>query len=175
MLLHCKFSFCTPSFPLLSSLRIFSSSSDSTSSRVLKAGDVLRETRIFSSHDVIDYSKVSRDVNPIHLDSEVAMDAGFGGRVVHGMLVASLFPRIIAAHFPGAVYASQTLHFRSPVCIGDEIAGVVQVSSIRETKKKYMVKFLTKCINSNDIVLDGEAVAVLPSLLMEEAQSLHGN
>ncbi|XVF04969.1 hypothetical protein REPUB_Repub05bG0129600 [Reevesia pubescens] len=70
-----------------------------SSSNVLKIGDVLRHRRVFSNEDVVEYSKVSHDANPLHFDSESARAAGFGDRLVHGMLVASLFPRIIASHF----------------------------------------------------------------------------
>ncbi|MBA0548572.1 hypothetical protein Golob_019664 [Gossypium lobatum] len=77
-------------------LRYFSSSS---SSGVLKIGDVLRQTRTFSNDDVSQYSKLSHDVNPLHFDSESARAAGFEDRLVHGLLVASLFPWIISSHF----------------------------------------------------------------------------
>ncbi|KAK8288523.1 hypothetical protein V6Z11_D07G127800 [Gossypium hirsutum] len=77
-------------------LRYFSSSS---SSGVLKIGDVLRQTRTFSNDDVGQYSKLSHDVNPLHFDSESARAAGFEDRLVHGLLVASLFPWIISSHF----------------------------------------------------------------------------
>ena len=77
------------------SLRSFSSEIP----RVLKPGDVLRKTRIFTDDDVLQYSKVSHDSNPLHFDSEAARNVGFEGRLVHGMLVASLFPHIISSHF----------------------------------------------------------------------------
>lgn len=54
---------------------------------------------MFSIEDVTAYSKVSHDSNPLHFDSESAKNAGFEDRVVHGMLVAALFPQIIASHF----------------------------------------------------------------------------
>lgn len=81
----------------VSSLRYLSSSS--SASPLLKAGDVLRHRRIFSDKDVVEYSKVTHDANPLHLDSGSARAAGFEDRLVHGMLVASLFPRIISSHF----------------------------------------------------------------------------
>lgn len=76
-------------------LKCFSSST----SNVLKVGDVLSFTRIFTSEDVLEYSKVSHDTNPLHFDSELARHAGFEDRLVHGMLVASMFPYIISSHF----------------------------------------------------------------------------
>ena len=71
----------------------------SVTSKTLKVGDVLREARVFSSEDVKGYAEVSHDWNPLHFDQESARKAGFEDRLVHGMLVSSMFPRIISAHF----------------------------------------------------------------------------
>ncbi|CAK9153561.1 unnamed protein product [Ilex paraguariensis] len=133
----------------------------------LKTGAILKQARTFSNEDVLKYSKLSYDSNPLHFDAECARNAGFKGVLVPGMLVASLFPRIIASHFPGAVYVSQTLQFKLPVYIGEEIISEVQATNIREMKNKYIAKFSTKC-SQNDglVVLDGEATAILPTLAM---------
>ncbi|KAF2321815.1 hypothetical protein GH714_002929 [Hevea brasiliensis] len=130
---------------------------------VLQTGDILRQTRVFSNEDVIEYSKVSHDSNPLHFDAESARNAGFEDRVVHGMLVAALFPRIIASHFPGAVYVSQSLHFKSPVYIGEEVLGEVQAISIRENKKRYIAKFATKCFKKGDLLIIDDDIP--PSLI----------
>jgi len=79
---------------LFRSLRCFSSTT-----HVLKPGDVLKKTRVFTEEDVLQYSKVSHDSNPLHNHSEAARSVGFEGPLVHGMLVASLFPHIISSHF----------------------------------------------------------------------------
>ncbi|KAJ6330911.1 hypothetical protein OIU76_009494 [Salix suchowensis] len=137
--------------------------------KFLETGDTLRQTRIFTNEDVTEYSKASLDSNPLHFDSELARNAGFEDRLVHGMLVAALFPRIIASHFPGAIYVSQSLHYKSPVYVGDAVAGEVQVTNIRENKSRYIVKFSTKCFkNDKLLVIDGEAVAILPTLAAEK-------
>lgn len=140
--------------------------SSSVAHCILKIGDHLRQTRIFSDQDVLEYSKLSHDSNPLHFDSECAQAAGFEDRVVHGMLVAAIFPQIIASHFPQAIYVSQSLHFRLPVYIGEEIVGDVTAVSIREVKKRFITKFSTKCYKNNGelLVLDGEATAILPTL-----------
>ncbi|KAL9237004.1 hypothetical protein vseg_011598 [Gypsophila vaccaria] len=77
-----------------------------------------------------------------------------------------MFPRIIATHFPGAVYISQSLQFKQPVYIGEEISGEVQVTTMRDFKTKHLVKFSTKCFKQKGclLVLDGEATAILPTL-----------
>ncbi|XP_044478393.1 (R)-specific enoyl-CoA hydratase [Mangifera indica] len=159
-------SLLSSSFP--SVVRCFSS----IEPNVLRSGDILRQTRVYSSEDVLEYSKVSQDSNPLHFEPEIARAAGFDDPLVHGMLVAALFPRIISSHFPGAIYVSQSLHFRLPVYIGDKILGEVQALNIREMKKKYLVKFSTKCLKNGElVVLDGEAMAILPTLAVFEEQS----
>lgn len=132
----------------------------------LKEGGTLRDERAFSHEEVLTYSQLSHDSNPIHFDTASAQRAGFKDTVVHGMLYAGLFPSIIASHFPGTIYVSQTLQFKAPVCIGDKLLTEVQALEVREYRQKYRVKFATKCFKKEGmlLVLDGEAVALLPSL-----------
>nr|GLL31106.1 uncharacterized protein LOC109169238 [Ipomoea trifida] len=135
---------------------------------LLKCGDVVKQARVFTEADVVEYSKLSHDTNPLHFDSECAKLAGFSDRLVPGMLVASLFPRTIASNFPGAVYVSQTLHFKLPVYIGEEIVGELCATNIKDLKTKHMVKFSTKCFKRDGaLVIDGEATAILQSLNKE--------
>ncbi|KAI3461405.1 hypothetical protein Pfo_018068 [Paulownia fortunei] len=135
---------------------------------VLRLGDVLKQTRIFSMSDITEYSKLTHDSNPLHFDLECARNAGFTDIPVPGMLVASMFPRIIASHFPGAVYVKQNLDFMSPVFVGDKIIGEMQASNIRQMKQKFMVKFVTTCFKDGDIVvIGGEATTILPTLAVK--------
>ena len=73
----------------------------SASGSSLKVGDALRSVRRrFTEEDVAAYAAVSGDRNPVHLDDAFARGAGFArGRVVHGVLAASLFPALIATRF----------------------------------------------------------------------------
>lgn len=84
---------------LVSSFIPTSGFSSSAGSQVLKTGDILRQIRTFSESDVLEYAKVSHDSNPVHFDFKCAQNAGFEAQLVHGMLVAALFPRIISSHF----------------------------------------------------------------------------
>lgn len=132
---------------------------------LLKIGDGLKQSRVFSISDISAYSKLTLDANPLHFDPEIARNSGFADVPVPGLLVASLFPRIIAAHFPGAVYATQSLKFRLPVYAGDEIICEVKATDIRQMKHKYMVKLTTTCSkNDGVVVIDGDATTILPTL-----------
>ncbi|KAL6841130.1 hypothetical protein ACP4OV_029099 [Aristida adscensionis] len=152
----------------------------SPAAAVLRAGGApLTERRRFTEADVAAYAAVSGDRNPVHLDDGFARGvAGLArGRVVHGMLVASLFPSVIAARFPGAVYASQSLKFAAPVFVGDEVVAQVQALHIKAmaansgSTNRYIVKFATKCFMGEEggsLAIDGEAMAILPTLELRE-------
>ncbi|KAI3843388.1 hypothetical protein MKX03_025528 [Papaver bracteatum] len=136
----------------------------STGTCVLQVGEVLRRSRKFSEQDVTEYSKLTHDINPLHFDSEFARSCGFEDRIVHGMLVASLFPRIIASHFPGAIYVSQSLQFKLPVYIDEEVEAQILALNIRGNRNKNIVKFSTKCFKNGELLaIGGEAVAWLPA------------
>ncbi|KAF6991537.1 hypothetical protein CFC21_008615, partial [Triticum aestivum] len=90
-------------------------STTATLAAALKMGDALRShRRRFTEEDVAAYAGVSGDRNPVHLDDAFARGTGGfqRGRVVHGMLVASLFPALIASSSPPS--ASWTMRRLSP-------------------------------------------------------------
>lgn len=69
------------------------------------------------------FAQSSGDYNPLHMDDAYAIKSGFGGRVAHGMLVASFFSRLIGMYLPGknALYFAQTLEFQTPCFVGDTL------------------------------------------------------
>ncbi len=70
------------------------------------------------------YSKASNDMNPIHLDDEVAKNAGLDGIVVHGMCTMSMAMQvIIEANLGGdsSRLLSLGARFSAPVYPGDEL------------------------------------------------------
>ncbi|RWW56758.1 hypothetical protein BHE74_00036516 [Ensete ventricosum] len=140
-------SFCSP----------FSSASAEGTARLLRVGHVLRESRRFSESDVVRYSEVSGDRNPVHLDDAFARTvAGFdGGRVVHGMLVASLFPSIISSHF----VRPSGLSFRRNDLLLYSFCKKISVCFYDR------VKFTTKCFTNEDsLVVEGEATTIISTL-----------
>lgn len=125
----------------------------------IKVGDKVSVTKIFSDENVRDFSKLSLDTNPIHLDSAYAEESIFGQRIVHGMLVASLFSGLLGVELPGkgSIYLGQSLSFTAPVHIGEEITATVEVIKIRTDKP--IVTLRTFCLNSKGfVVIDGEAI-----------------
>lgn len=108
--------------------------------------------------DVINFSEISLDTNPLHLDEEYAKNTIFKGKIVHGILGAGLISGVIGTKLPGkgAIYLSQNLKFLAPVRIGDTIRAEVKVIDLDKEKRKVGLK--TICTNQEGvIVIDGEA------------------
>lgn len=64
----------------------------------------------FSDDDIIEFSKISKDDNPIHIDAGYAAKSIFKKRVVHGVLLISMFSKIFGTMYPGngGIYLSIT-------------------------------------------------------------------
>jgi acyl dehydratase len=125
----------------------------------LKVGNRASLSKAFTEKDVIQFANISTDTNPIHLDKNFAADSVFGQRVVHGMLIASLFSALVGVKLPGegTIYLGQSLNFKAPVFIGEQVTASVEILKIREDKP--IVTLGTLCINSEgQTVVDGEAV-----------------
>lgn len=105
------------------------------------------------------FAGISTDRNPIHLDKDFGKASIFGKRVVHGMLVASLFSGLIGTKLPGAgsKYLGQSLTFKAPVAIDEQVTASVEIINIRADLP--IVTLRTVCINSSGmVVIEGEAV-----------------
>jgi 3-hydroxybutyryl-CoA dehydratase len=112
--------------------------------------------------DIMAFAGVSGDTNPIHLHEGFAKTTRFGQRIAHGMLSGSFISTVIGTKLPGpgAIYVSQTMNFMAPVLIGDTITAVATISAIDPTKRRVTIK--TQCLNGDKVVIDGEAVVLVP-------------
>jgi len=124
-----------------------------------KVGDRVEIKRIFIDEDILKFSELSKDNNPIHLDPIFASKTNFGKQIVHGMLVASLFSGLLGQKLPGkgTIYLGQTINFLNPVFIDEEVTASVEITNIRRDKPIYILKTICET-NLNGIVIDGEAV-----------------
>lgn len=126
--------------------------------KTLNIGDTASISAVFTDEDVRTFAAISRDTNPIHIDDMAAADSIFGKRVVHGMLVASLFSALLGVELPGegTIYLGQTLSFKAPVFLGDEVTASVEVTGIKTSRP--IATLRTLCINQDGVtVIDGEA------------------
>jgi 3-hydroxybutyryl-CoA dehydratase len=96
----------------------------------LRIGQTASLGKTITEADILLYAAVSLDTNPVHLNDEVARKSVFGERIAHGMLSAGLISAVLGTRLPGpgAIYISQTLNFRAPVKIGDQVDVTVTVA-----------------------------------------------
>ena len=128
----------------------------------LKVGQSAMFGRTVTDADIAAFAGVSGDTNPIHLHDGFARTTRFGRRIAHGMLSGSFISTVIGTKLPGpgAVYVSQTMAFMAPVMIGDTITAVATVTAIDEKRRRVTLK--TQCLNGEKVVIDGEAVVLVP-------------
>ena len=109
-----------------------------------------------------DFSKLSGDHNPLHIDNEYAATTNFGKRVCHGMLLASFFSQLVGMYLPGknSLYFSQSLNFRNPGFIDDEITIMGEIIEKKSTTKIVTIK--TSIYNQNEkCLVDGLAKVIV--------------
>jgi acyl dehydratase len=118
--------------------------------------------KTFQENDVIEFSKLSMDDNPIHIDEEYASTTIFRRRIVHGFLVSSLFSAIIGTKMPGngSIYLNQTMNFRKPVFLEQKVIAKVSILSINVEKQ--VIELETNCYDINgNILINGSALIKL--------------
>ncbi len=120
-------------------------------------------SRTVTEADIVLFSAISGDLNPIHVNEEYARETMFKGRIAHGILTASLISAVLGNQLPGpgCIYLSQSLKFLAPVKAGDTVTARATVTEILPEKKRVVLK--TECLVEEKLVLDGEAVLVVPS------------
>ncbi len=113
--------------------------------------------------DILMFAGVSGDTNPVHLNEEFAGGTLFKGRIAHGLLTASLISTAIGTKLPGpgCIYVSQSLRFRAPVRAGDTVTARVTILEVERARRR--VRMETVCLVGGRVVLDGEAVIMVPS------------
>ena len=69
------------------------------------------------------FAAISGDENPLHTDETYAREQGQPGRVVYGMLTASLYSALCGMYLPGerSLLQGAEVKFHKPVFIGDEL------------------------------------------------------
>ena len=129
----------------------------------MEEGMSARLTRRLDEEAVRTFAALTGDVNPVHLDAAYAAETPFKRPIVHGMLTASLISAVLGTQLPGkgAIYVSQSIQFRAPVYVGDDVTAEVTVTAIDTRRRR--VTFATRCLVGDKEVLRGEAVLIAPS------------
>jgi 3-hydroxybutyryl-CoA dehydratase len=111
--------------------------------------------------DVRAFADLSGDVNPVHLSDDFAAGTVFKKRIAHGFLTGSLFSTVLGTRLPGpgCIYVSQSMKFRAPVYIGDEVVATLRITGLDVDKAR--ATLACDCAVNGKIVLEGEAVMMV--------------
>jgi len=114
-----------------------------------------------TNEDILAFAELSGDVNPIHLSDEFAASTMFKKRIAHGFLTGSLFSTVLGTKLPGpgCVYLLQTMKFRGPVYIGDEVVATLKITALDPDKAR--VTLACDCSVNGKTVLEGEALMMV--------------
>ncbi len=126
-------------------------------------GETAILVRTLTKDDILLFAAVSGDVNPAHVDEEFARSDIFQKIIAHGMWGAALISTVLGTSLPGpgTIYVGQTLRFRRPVAIGDEIT--VTVRAQEKDAEKHRVTFACECTNQQgETVITGQAEVIAP-------------
>lgn len=128
----------------------------------LSLGQSAERTHLVTEADITAFAEVSGDFNRVHMDEAFAAATPFKGRIAHGMLTAAFISAVVGSELPGegTIYLSQSLQFRQPVRIGDEVVARVTVSAIDVGRG--LVTLKTECCVGDVVVLDGKALVMAP-------------
>ncbi len=128
----------------------------------LSVGDTAEMTFPVTEKVIETFAEVSQDDNPVHLDEAFAKTTQFGTRIAHGMLSAGFISAVIGTRLPGygSIYLSQTMRFRRPVKIGDEVTVRATITALDPEKGRATLE--TMALVGGKPVVEGEALVMPP-------------
>jgi 3-hydroxybutyryl-CoA dehydratase len=140
----------------------------------ISIGQTASYSKLIGEQEILLFAAASGDVNPVHLDAEYAAGTMFKERIAHGMLSGAIISAALALELPGpgTIYLGQSLRFRLPVKIGDEITVQLKVTGKRVDRG--FVTLECNAINQHgktvasgiaEVIAPGEKITIeLPSL-----------
>jgi acyl dehydratase len=132
--------------------------------------------RTISEQDVMDFARLTGDMNPLHTDPEFAKETMFGRQIAHGLLVLSVALGLAdqTGLLRGTVlaFANVDWRFSKPVFFGDTVRMQAEVVEKREMARLGggYVTLEVKVLNQEDaIVQKGTWRALVASQPADEA------
>lgn len=130
----------------------------------IQIGDSASLTRTLTEKDIQVFAIMSGDINPAHVDIEYAQSEMFHEIIGHGMWGGALISTVLGTQLPGpgTIYVRQSLRFKKPVAIGDQLT--VKVTATEKIPEKKRVVFSCEVTNQKDeIVMEGQAEVIAPT------------
>lgn len=124
----------------------------------IQIGQSKKFTIVISESMIDKFAELSGDYNPLHMDENYAQTTKFTHRICHGMLLSSLFSKLVGMHIPGknALYFSQSLKFLLPCFIDEKIT--VEGKVLDKSTSTGIITIKTTIRNESEkILVDGKA------------------
>ena len=122
-------------------------------------GQRAERSRLVRTADIVLFTEMSGDRNPLHYDEAAARASRFGEIVVQGGVTSAILNAVVAEDLPGpgTVFLHVDWKFTAPVRPGDTITGAVEVLEVRTDKP--ITKLATTVRRHDEVVaLAGTAV-----------------
>jgi acyl dehydratase len=124
-----------------------------------RVGDTASMSRTIEAADIVRFTELSGDRNPVHYDPVAAARTGFGEIVVQGGVTSAILNAVVAEKLPGpgTVFLETHWRFLAPTRPGDIITGDVEVTSVRDDKP--ITTLNTRVVRGDGVVvIEGTAV-----------------
>ena len=125
----------------------------------MKVGDLATRSRHVEVEDIVRFTAMTGDRNPLHYDPELAAETRFGGIIVQGGVTTGLLNALVAEDLPGpgSVFLNVNWDFRAPVRPGDVITACGEIIEIHPSKP-ICTMFTTITNQDGTVVVEGSAV-----------------
>ncbi|MGB0522585.1 MAG: MaoC family dehydratase [Flammeovirgaceae bacterium] len=125
----------------------------------MNLGDRFETNITYTQAEVQAFAQLTGDTNPIHLDESYAANTAFKRPIIHGMLTASVFSKILGMDFPGegTIYLKQSLVFKRPMFVNTPYQVICEVMEINERRGAATISTQIFETDSEQLVLQGEA------------------
>jgi acyl dehydratase len=124
----------------------------------LRVGDLFTVSRKFAQKDVINFSKISKDFNPVHFEKRFAKTKGFDRRICHGLLVGSLITEIGGQI--GWLASSISFKFKKPVYFDDAVTCDFTITDLND-KGRAVASAVFKN-QEGTIVMEADLKGIIP-------------
>jgi len=116
---------------------------DKFDTRLIAVGEKVTRRMRYSREDIAQFSHMTLDENPLHLDSMVAQRARFGEIVASGQQTSAILMGMLATHYSRSddgvarqmICLNMNFAFKAPIFAEQEIVLQWQVSSVTPNAK----------------------------------------